>query len=167
MSVGGAVDPRARPPETMKKEPLIVLLTDFSDASYDAFEPARELATRLGGRIALVHVVQELMAIPHGAPLAPPVSMPPDHVDALMRQAWKDMEEAKVELGGEPAADVLTGSSVHEAIHRYADEHGADFVALATHGRTGLRRVVMGSVAEQILRHSDVPVILFPLGKEK
>ena len=151
----------------MKKEPLIVLLTDFSDASYEAFEPALDLAKRLGGRIALLHVVQELMAIPHGAPLAPPVAMPADQMDALMKQAEKDMGEAKVELGdGVPVTtQVLNAGNVYEAVHQFAKENDADFVALATHGRTGLRRVVLGSVGEAVLRHSNVPVILFPLRK--
>lgn len=149
----------------MNANPHIVLLTDFSDASYAAFAPARELAQRLGAKVTVAHVVIEQAAIPHGAPLAPPVPMPPQDVDALMRQAWSDVENAQGKLGSgvEVAGEVLSGDKVHETVCRWAKEQGADFIAIATHGRTGLRRALMGSVAEAVLRHSSVPVVVFPL----
>ena len=54
----------------------ILLTTDFSDESKRAFQPARELAEKLGLGITLLTVVQDVKAIPHGAPLALPQSAP-------------------------------------------------------------------------------------------
>ena len=146
----------------MKKKPLIVLMTDFSEASFQAFEPTVELAKRLSGRVALLHVVRELVTIPHG---------PPGHPRGLahsMQEAQAKMDEAKVRLGGEVpvSTEVLPGDHVHDVVKRYAGEQHADFISLATHGRTGLRRALMGSVAEAVLRRSKVPVVVFPLNHE-
>lgn len=148
----------------MKDEPRILLLTDFSAASRAAFRPTAELARRLGGRITLLHVVHELVAIPHGAPLAPPVSIPPVDVEEILARARHDLDELAKELGPDVPVEVAveSGSRVWEAVHRYARDHDVDFIALATHGRTGLRRVMLGSVGEEVLRHSRVPVILYP-----
>ncbi len=149
----------------MKKQPLIVLLTDFSDASYEAFAPAAELARRIGGRIALFHVIEQLAAIPHGAPLAPRVAIPPDNAPELIQKAREDLVAAELRLGADVPVEVdaTIAVEVHDEVVRYAQEHEADFIALASHGRTGFRRALMGSVAESVLRHSTVPVIAFPL----
>lgn len=48
-----------------------------------------------------------------------------------------------------------------EEIARYAQEHGFDFIAMSTHGRTGLSRLIFGSVAQEVLRRATVPVLLF------
>ena len=58
----------------------IVLTTDLSDESQRAFAPVGELAQKLGHDIVLLHVVEEVMARPHGAPLAP-AQAPPDTGD--------------------------------------------------------------------------------------
>ena len=77
------------------------------------------------------------------------------------------MDEAKAGLGEEVSvsAEVFPGDHVHDVVKRYAGEQHADFIAVATHERTGLRRALMGSVAEAVLRHSKVPVVVFPLNR--
>jgi len=149
----------------MKDTPLIVLLTDFSRASQEAFGPTVELARRLKGRIALVHMVQDLVVHAHNAPLAPAISMPPEGIDALVQRAETDLADARKELGSnlDVTTEVLVGERVHEEVCKYADHEDADYIALATHGRTGIRRALMGSVAEAVLRHTDVPVLVYPL----
>ena len=149
----------------MKDAPLIVLLTDFSKASLEAFKPTVELAKRLQGRIALVHMVQDLVVHAHNAPLAPAISMPPEGIDALVKRAENDMVDAKKHLGGDVdiTTEVLVGERVHDAIGKFAKDNDADYIALATHGRSGIRRALMGSVAEAVLRHTDVPVLIYPL----
>ena len=148
----------------MKTEPLIVLLTDFSEASTQAFAPVVELAERLNGRIKLVYVVQDLLAIPYGAPFAPPVSMPNPGIDAEVKNAKKSMEEAVSKLGASVPVEgqVLVSDRVDKGVHERAEADEADLIALASHGRTGLRRVMMGSVAESVLRQSVTPVLVFP-----
>ena len=149
----------------MNAKPLILLLTDFSEASFQAFPPTVELAERIGAHIHLVHMVQDLLVIPHGAPLAAPVSMTPEGIEALGRRAEMEIEAARERLGNtvEVQTAVLCGERVEDQIGSYAEEHAPDFIAMATHGRSGIRRVLMGSVAEAVMRHTKLPLWVFPL----
>jgi nucleotide-binding universal stress UspA family protein len=140
----------------------ILLTSDLSAESLRPCKPISELARQLKSRITLLHVVQELAVAAHGAPLAPPL-----HVGDVQ----KEVEHAKIALqeqavalgpGLEVKVEVITGTSTVEAICQYAEKHAADLIALSTHGRTGLRHLVLGSVAEAVLRHSPVPVLSFP-----
>jgi nucleotide-binding universal stress UspA family protein len=139
---------------------IIVLTTDLSDESRRAYAPTVKLARMLDMRIALLHVVPELTGVPHGAPLAPPVA--PADIAADVRDAQARLDELAGRLGEGAAAEVIAATNVAEAIAAYAKRVGADFIALSTHGRTGVRRLVMGSVAEGVMRHASTPIICFP-----
>jgi len=140
----------------------ILLTTDFSEESMRAFQPARELAEKLGIGITLLTVVQDLKAIPHGAPLAPPQSSP--DLDRDVAEAKQAMEQAARALrGGCPVQTlVVTGENVAKTIAKTAASTNASFIAISTHGRSGLRHMVLGSVAEEVVRSSSVPVICYP-----
>ena len=58
--------------------------------------------------------------------------------------------------------EVVAAESVVTDITTYAEENDVGLIALSTHGRSGLRRLVLGSIAELVLRHSHVPVLCFP-----
>lgn len=140
----------------------ILLTTDFSEESKRAFEPTRELAEKLGVGITVLHVVQDLKAIPHGAPLAPPQSSP--DLDQEIAEAKEQIEEiAQPIRGGCPVKTlVVTGESVAKTIAETAASTNAPFIAISTHGRSGLRAMVLGSVADEVVKHSKVPVIHYP-----
>lgn len=150
----------------MKEHPLIVLTTDFSAEAERAYVPVIELAQRLGGRIDLVHVVEELLAIPYGAPFAPPIEVGLPDQTAIADAARKHMDAAVRQLGDAVPAEghVLLGERATRVVCDHAEKAGAAFLAVSSHGRTGLRRMVMGSVAEELLRHSVTPVIVYPRG---
>lgn len=85
---------------------------------------------------------------------------------ALLDYMKKIANEAAVELralGAEVSTEVATASHVAEAIVDQARECQAAMVVMGTHGRHGLARTVIGSVADRVLRYSDVPVVLVPL----
>lgn len=140
----------------------ILLTTDLSDESLRAFAPAADLARANGAKLTLLHVVQDVHVAPHGAPLAPPVSAP--DVGNLVDAARQRLEEQKALLGSGVEVDCAVSASpdIAERVAHYAQEHDCDLIALSTHGRTGFRRFVLGSVAESILRHAHVPVLCFP-----
>ena len=142
----------------------IVLTTDLSDGAKRAFAPTVELADKLGHRIVLVHVVEGYEAVPHGSPLAP--RQPSPETADEVREARAKLTELAAELsaGDGVETEVLTGGDAAETIADYAARTGAAFIALSTHGRTGLRKVVLGSVAADVLRHARTPVICFPPG---
>ena len=63
---------------------------------------------------------------------------------------------------GHGGTDLEVGADVAGAILRMAENHHVDLIALSTHGRTGLRRLVLGSVAETVVRRAALPVLTFP-----
>lgn len=138
----------------------VLLTTDLSGEALRAFGPVIEMAKVLGARLTVLNVVQDLRVAPHGAPLAPMVSMP---------DLEKEMDEVRVELekqcrsieGIDAKAVVISHESPAKGIVEYAAENSVDLIALSTHGRTGFRRLALGSVAEAVLRHSPVPVLSF------
>jgi len=140
----------------------ILLTTDLSEEARRAFAPVQELAQQRGARVTVLHVVPTLTIAPHGAPLAPRVSSPDTEDD--VRHARETLEAQLRDLGGDLnwGADVIAAEDIGAAIAGHATEVGADLIALSTHGRSGLRRLVLGSVAEQVLRHSRTPVLCFP-----
>ena len=140
---------------------LIVLTTDLSPASAAAYQPTMKLAAQLGHRVVLLHVVVSVPVTPHGAPLAPPLQ-PPDVTEQL-ESARAAAAPVLAELGSDVELELVVGDDVPRAVAQYAEQHGADLIALSTHGRTGLRHLVLGSQAEGILRHAKVPVLSFPL----
>lgn len=138
----------------------IVLTTDFSDSSKRAFAPAVQLADSLGLPILLVAVLEDLPFEPTAGGL---MATYPER--GKIREDWEEkLAEVGKELGakGEVKTHVLDAMDVPRAICECAQKEKADYIAMASHGRSGLRRLLLGSVAEEVLRHSHVPVIVFP-----
>ena len=70
-------------------------------------------------------------------------------------------------LGANATAEVAIATKVDAEIVKKANEIGAAAIVMGTHGRAGLVRAVIGSVADRVARHADVPVVLVPLVKEQ
>jgi nucleotide-binding universal stress UspA family protein len=142
----------------------IVLTTDFSPESRRAFAPALALAAQLGHDVILLAVMEDVpFEVVAGGGLA---AVYPDRT-----QLRADQERKLAEMAAElqqQAKDVNVRSHLQDAtdvaraIADYAQQQQAAYVALASHGRSGLRRLLLGSVAEALLRHSHVPVIVYP-----
>ena len=144
--------------------PGILLTTDLSDESKRAFGPVRELAVRLGMKIRLVAVLEELPFEPSGGGL---VASFPDREQ--VKTDWQREAEKLADELGRDVCDttvVIDAVDVANAIVAHAAEQKMDFIAMATHGRSGLRRLLLGSVAELVIRHSHVPVIVYPPSAE-
>jgi nucleotide-binding universal stress UspA family protein len=140
----------------------IVLTTDLSEESKRAFAPTGELARKLGLGVTVLHVVKDLQIAPHGAPLAPAVSSPDlDREAETIRPLVKEMC-ALLEDGVDVTSEVLVSTDVAREVANYAHQHDA-LIALSTHGRSGLRKLVLGSMAEAILQKARTPVLCFPL----
>ncbi len=142
----------------------IVLSTDLSPASLEALTPALGLAPKGSAKWILVTVVEAFTEAPHGAPLAPPV--PPADTQAREDDARAALASWCAEQGVEAELVVLHARNVAGAIDEFALERGADLLVLATHGRQGFRHLVLGSVAEAILRGAQCPVLVFPQPKK-
>lgn len=138
----------------------VLLTTDLSEEALRPFEPVIDLATSLGAKITVLSVVPDLRVIPHGAPLAPAISIPDVKKEMAEVQTALDAQCAELE-GFELGTAVISAESPAKGIVSWAKEHDVDLIALSTHGRTGFRRLALGSVAEEVLRLSPVPVLCF------
>jgi len=133
----------------------VLVPTDGSDAAAAAADHAVGIARTYGATVHALYVVDVRMS---------PIDTSVD------REAARDLVEASDRRPFDPvraraaAADVPVVEAVrvgvpHEAIGTYVDEHDVDLVVMGTHGRTGLKRGLLGSVTERVLRRSDVPVM--------
>lgn len=139
----------------------ILVTTDLSEEALRPFAPVRELARRLGARLTLLYVVPELHVAPHGAPLAPPITIPDLPRELAEARAALGRQRDAFAAGVDVAIDVVSNESAARGVVEYAKRHAVDLIALSTHGRTGFRRLALGSVAEQVLRQSPIPVLSF------
>lgn len=147
----------------MSRFKTIVAALDFSDSAPDALDAARALgAAEIGSRLHLLHVVPDPI---------PPLwtdELPPPDVPAVER-AWFD--GALAELTALAVSRALDPGSVTmavemgtpaESIGRYADRHGADVIVLGSHGHGAVRRFLLGSVADAMVRHGACAVLIVP-----
>lgn len=132
----------------------ILVPLDFSDLSEQALLHAKELALTYGARLDLLHVVEEI-TLPNAYGMEPVNILVPEVVENSERYL-ADM--AKRVLGHEHVvAHVVPGYAV-STILDFAGRNAIDLMVIATHGRTGLERLMMGSVAERVVRRAPCPV---------
>ena len=139
----------------------ILIPSDLSAEALRPCLPVAELARALGARITLLHVTEDVPIAAFSAPTDPivmPVEMP-DRTDSAREALDKHRD---LFPGIDVRVDVVTGLDASYEILEYARRNDADLIAMSTHGRTGFRRLVLGSVAEAVLRRSPVPVVVFP-----
>lgn len=138
----------------------ILVPTDFSAASDAALTYARSLASQFGASINLVHVLEDPFA--SGAFLGDgTVTMPLDLRESLERSAREQLESRHAEhLGTLPlsSADLLTGSPAKRLVE-HAEATGANLIVMGTHGRGGLGHLLLGSIAEKVVRTAKCPVL--------
>lgn len=142
---------------TIKK---ILVPTDFSECSRHAMDQALDLAVALNAEIVLLHASE----VPQGLPRDAQIQAEGRgwHVSEYLEStALKELTAAAQELEARGARVTVRAGigTPSEVIGNVARDVGADLVVVGTHGRTGIRRALLGSVAERVLRHSRVPVL--------
>lgn len=129
----------------------VLFPTDFSELNGPALHYATSLARDSDARLLIVHVAEPLSAYGGGGDAF--YAIPPD--DEALRQRLEEV------LPDDPAVPcehrLLSGDPAHQIVH-LAKQENADLIVMGTHGRTGLMRLVMGSVAEAVVRRAPCPV---------
>lgn len=138
----------------------ILVPVDGSETAHKALHEAVELARSLSARIRLIHVINSTPWIAQGAPgvieeflnqMRSTGESVVHEAKALVRQEGIQADDRIIEAIGDRAGEVIIAE---------ANEWPADIIVCGTHGRRGLKRLLVGSDAEYIVRRSPVPVLL-------
>ncbi len=140
----------------------ILCPTDFSEESYRAIEYGLRFAKAAGGTLLLAHVIH----VPSGE-----LYQPDGHVlnfDEAKQRSHTLLEELRSKrLQGYPHCELLVDiGDPHDVLLRLATQRKVDLIVIATHGRSGLQHLVVGSVAEKIIRHAPCPLFVVRRGAD-
>ncbi|QLD89561.1 universal stress protein [Natronomonas salina] len=149
----------------------ILIPTDGSDVAETAIDQALDLAERYGAEVHALFVVDtDSLSLTLGG----------EQLDRIEQGRFDEMEEVKAkaeeatgyvaERASERGLDVVEHVSAgrpHEMVAQYAEGHGIDLVVMGSHGRSGVRRALLGSVTERVLRGTDVPVLVVDAREKK
>ncbi len=138
----------------------ILVPTDFSKAAEEGLRKAAELAREVGAKVTVCHVLDP-------SPLAPYATRGDANAQLQMEQdVEKAIHAALTEVihtwfDGLPKTKtaLIVSTNAAEGICNYAAKEKADLIVVSTHGRTGLAHLLIGSVAEKIVRHAPCPVL--------
>ncbi len=132
----------------------ILFPTDFSTLSDAALTHATTLAQESGATLLIVHVEEPPTAYGTGEMYYGIPEPDNDALNTMLNNVVPTDSRVPYEhrmVIGDPAEEIV----------RIADEENADLIVMATHGRTGIKRLLMGSVAEKVVRYSKCPVFTF------
>lgn len=129
----------------------ILFATDFSPSSDAALATAISLSRESDATLVLVHVQEPPMAFGGGETYIGPTESE-DELSEMLSNLVGEEQGVSVERR------VLVGNPAHEIV-RLAEEDHADLIVIGSHGRTGVSRLLMGSVAEAVVRRAKCPVL--------
>ena len=130
----------------------ILVATDFSPHASNALQWARSLAGAFGAKLILLHVIDVLSFAVTGG-----VRTGIDPLSILSKEAYQCMGELKVLIPD--AQTVVREASPPAAIVDVALELNCQMIVMGTHGRSGVKHLLLGSVAEYVVRNSKIPVL--------
>ncbi len=136
----------------------ILCPVDYSVCSSEAVKYAAHIAGEEGAKVYLMHVI-DIRGFGHESPLD--LEMPKPTAEVVERMKKELSENLLQERGGkkvEVETIVVVGKPVVEILNT-AKEQGIDMIVMGTHGRTGIPHVVVGSVAENVVRKAPCPVL--------
>jgi nucleotide-binding universal stress UspA family protein len=140
----------------------IVVATDFSEHAEYALDYAVALADKLGATLHLVHAIGvPALGVPELG-----VAVTSTAMESLVKSSQATLDKLATRGGAMKIDTLLRSGDARDVIVNTAIELGADLLVLGTHGRRGLRRALIGSVAESVVRHAPCPVLTIRLPVE-
>jgi len=139
----------------------ILVPTDFSDTAGHALRYASDLARRLGASLTVLYCDPFVPPADYSATVG---GWDANSLDALKGRAEEQLEgEARTNIDRSVLYDTVVRVAMpREGILAQAHESGAGLIVMGTHGRTGFRRLIIGSLTEWVMRHAQVPVLAVP-----
>ncbi len=137
----------------------IICPTDFSERSYHALKQAGDLAEHFKAELIVVHVVSPIPEIE--VPMHSATFNVAEYQEYLHDESEKILEKAMAEMvpTGVDSRTVISKGKVADRIERIAEEEEADLIVMSTQGHSAVGRILFGSVADHVVRHSLVPVM--------
>jgi nucleotide-binding universal stress UspA family protein len=138
----------------------ILVPTDFSETADAALGYAKRLAGRVGASVHLLHVFRD--------PYAPALYVPEVYAPVPIETRERALNEARARLAERLTADeevyfrgtrTLVAGLAANQIAKYAADHGMTLIVMGTHGRRGVSHLLLGSVAEHVVRTAPCPVL--------
>lgn len=151
----------------MKK---VLIAVDYNANAHDIAEAGYSLAKSMNAEVTLLHVVADytyyssldyspILGFDSFSNIG---AMETDAISGLQNAAGDYLKQMKTRLGDDAIKTVIKDGDTGDAILDIATEMKADVIVMGTHGRRGLDKILMGSVAEKVLRRSSVPMFIIP-----
>lgn len=137
----------------------ILIAVDSSEYSMTAAKRGLELAHQLNAKAALVFVVDTSKAMGN----VDAGILPQQALIVLKKEAEQTLDELAIMYNGNELMKFMPEGHPNEDILKTAESWEADLLVMGTHGRTGLLHLLMGSVAEHIMKHAKIPVMIVPV----
>lgn len=136
----------------------VLIATDGSEAVRPAVETAIELAETHEAALHVLYIVDQPTTVSGTGEGVPGLD---NLLDALEKEGQEATGEiaARADDRGIEATTAVRRGNPHDDILAYAEEHDIDVIVMGTHGRTGIKRALLGSVTEDVVRHSQIPVL--------
>lgn len=145
----------------------ILCPTDFSEPSYAAVKVGQEMAAHFGAELLLVHVVSPIPVIPvHDDPSGFNLPMYEKEMEASARKSIQQLAEGRISQAIQYQSLVVHGDPAGRIV-RIAEEETVDLIIIATHGLTGWRKFMFGSVTEKVIRMATCPVLSIRVAAEE
>lgn len=135
----------------------IVIAIDDSPIAEKVALTGFQIAQQLNAEIALVSVVDTVFLMTEGG-------ITPKEMADSIKSDYKRNQQLLIDkfFKGVKCSTFVEEGKPYEMLLKVADEWAADLIVIGTHGRTGLSHLIMGSVAEHVVRHSKLPIIVIP-----
>lgn len=151
----------------MKK---ILITLDYDPSAQKVAEIGYELCKAMNGEIILLHVIEDAVyyssleyspIMGFGGFGMPDISQVPDEA-ALKTASISFLENTKTHLKDESITILTENGDAAECIVKIAKEMAIDVIVMGSHSRSGLEKILMGSVTEKVLHHNSIPVLIIP-----
>jgi nucleotide-binding universal stress UspA family protein len=151
----------------MKK---ILIALDYNPSAQKVAETGHDLAKAMNAQTILLHVISEVAN--YSSLNYSPImgfggfsnvdTVQTDTIEKIKRAAQTYLDKSKQHLGNEKIQTVVKNGDYGETILETAKELDVDIIVMGTHSRRGLEKILVGSVAEKVLRHSLIPLFIIP-----
>ena len=142
----------------------ILIPTDNSQVSIEAARHGLEIAKLMNSKVYVIYVVDIMPFV--GLPTEGFWETIREVLEEEGKEAFKKIEEISKEVGVDITTEILEGSPAEEIV-KYAEKKGIDLIVMGTSGKSGIDRILLGSVAEKVSRRAQCPVLLVKMRKKE